>query len=510
MDINEQKGRLLGSLLLFTQVFYKLRTGREFIISNPIGREPLEHIISRELTKTSFHALSDNNRLIINCPPRYGKTELAINFIAWMLARYPDSKFLYVCCTQRLAQKNTYILRNIINLPEYYQLFGVKLSKSSTAKDNFHTIQGGSVYGVGAEGTITGEGAGIAFCERFGGCIIIDDIIKPIDARSQTTRTKVNEWYFETLQSRVNSPKTPIILIGQRVHEDDLTGHLLNGKDIYEWKSVITPALDKANNALKPQMHTKEVLLEMQRTEPYVFYSQYQQEPTPPGGTLFKREWIRRLYEEPTMLATFLTIDTAETAQTYNDATVFSFWGIYKIIQEEIETDLIGLHWIDCHECWIEPKDLKDEFFSFYHGCLRYPKKPYLAAIEKKSTGTTLISMLKGTPGLRIFEIERNKTSGNKISRFIDSQYYVSSGLISISAYSDHEEKVLNHLENITDNGSHRYDDIADTFADAIKLSLIDKIIFYPENDYSRQKVISSISSQYASRLQGIQKSWYK
>lgn len=505
MNQDEKKARLLGSLLLFTQVFYKLRTGREFEISQPMGRESHHVIISRVLTSTKNNEL---NRVIINCPPRYGKTELAIHYIAWMLARYPDSNFLYISYSHMLAKKQTQTIRNIVNMPEYKSLFGVKISSESSAKDNFETVQGGSIYAAGSGGTITGRGAGIQNCDRFGGSIIIDDILKPDDATSDTVRDSVNDWYFNTLQSRVNSPSTPIIFIGQRLHEEDLPGYLMKEGGLEKWESVIIPALDIKNNALNPSMHTVEKLLMMKEKSPYVFYSQYQQIPTAPGGMLFKGEWLRRLYEEPEFLSTFITCDTAETDKTYNDATVFSFWGLYKIKQGDIETDLYGLHWIDCYECWIEPKDLKDEFLSFYNSCMRHNVKPSLSAIEKKSTGTTLVSVLKGTPGLNIREIERN-CSTSKVNRFIEIQYYLSSGLVSIMAYADHEQKVDKHLSKITDNNTHRYDDIADTLADAVKLALIDKLIprLYGKKD-TTDDIISSMAKDLNRRARISQKSW--
>lgn len=514
MDVMEQKGRLLGSLLLFTQVFYKLRTGREFEISEPIARESHHRIISKELTRTSYHKLT---RLIINCPPRYGKTELAIHYIAWMLARYPDSNFLYISYSHSLAKKQTQTIRNIVNLEMYKNIFGVRISSQSSAKDNFETTAGGSVYASGSGGTITGRGAGIQNCERFGGAIVIDDIAKPSEMTSETIRESIQDWYLNTLQSRVNNPKTPIIFIGQRLHEDDLVSYLVNKDKRSGWNREVIPALDIANNALNPKMHTKEVLLEMKDCMPYEFSSQYQQEPQPAGGSLFKDEWIRRKWEEPNILSTFITCDTAETDKTYNDATVFSFWGLYKIIQEEIEIDIFGLHWIDCHECWVQPKDLKDEFFSFYHECMRYEVKPYMAAIEKKSTGTTLVSCLKDIQGLQIIDIERNrhskkeKVSGNKISRFLDVQSYVASGRISITRYSDHEEKVTNHIKKITANNSHRYDDIADTMTDAIKLALIDKVVLthYDRKDASDQ-ILASMAQNFNRRNKIIQKSWHR
>ena len=90
-----------------------------------------------------------------------------------------------------------------------------------------------------------------------------------------------------------------------------------------------------------------------------------------------------------------------------------------------METGAYGLHWLDCLEERVEPKDLEALFLDFYSCCMRHSVKPKIAAIEKKSTGTTLASLFKSMQGLRIMEIERNANSGNKVMRFMRAQPYV-------------------------------------------------------------------------------------
>ena len=101
-------------------------------------------------------------RLIINVPPRSGKTELAVkNFIAWCMGNFPDSEFIHASYAKRLATANTYEVRAIMLHEVYQQIFShTALSGDSKAKDEFRTEQGGIVYATGADGTITGYGAG--------------------------------------------------------------------------------------------------------------------------------------------------------------------------------------------------------------------------------------------------------------------------------------------------------------------------------------------------------------
>lgn len=467
----ERKAKLWGSLLYFTQVFYKLRTGRDFELSFPDGRESHYISICRELVNVLEGKVP---RLMINVPPRYGKTELVIHFVAWALSRFPDSNFLYVSYAHLLAKKQTQTIRQIVQLPVFRKIFGVSLSDETSAKDNFETTALGSVYAAGAGGTITGRGAGINGCNRFGGCIVIDDIHKPSEVTSDTMRDAINEWYFNTLQSRLNSQNTPIIFIGQRLHEDDLAANLIKSGD---WKTLIIPAIDVAGNALHPKMHNIHQLRKMKEQSPYNFASQYQQEPVPAGGALFKEDWFNLLDIEPEILATFITGDTGETAKTYNDPTAFCFWGLYKISHKGLDIEQYGLHLLNCIEEWVEPKDLEELFLDFYSGCLMHKVKPHIVAIEKKSTGTTLLSILKKRQGLTLIDIERNRSSGSKAQRFLSIQPYVSARLVTLPSYANHTQKFIKHMSRITANDTHTHDDLADCAADAIDIALIRRMI---------------------------------
>jgi predicted phage terminase large subunit-like protein len=242
-------------------------------------------------------------RLIINIPPRYSKTELAVvNFIAWCLAQYPDCEFITTSYSARLAASNSWKAREIVASEPYKILFPhVALRVDSSAKDEWRTTAGGCVYATGGLGTITGYGAG-KHRPEFGGAIIIDDPHKADEARSDTMRANVIEWYQGTLQSRVNSPDTPIILIMQRLHEEDLAGWLLAGGSGEEWTHLCLPAIQEDGTALWPEKHTIEVLRRMEQVSPYHFAGQYLQRPTPPEGGTFKPDLIDVIDERLTCI----------------------------------------------------------------------------------------------------------------------------------------------------------------------------------------------------------------
>ena len=472
---NLGRAQLLGSLLLFTKVFYRLVNKRPFVISQAESQESHNIIICRELTKIFY---GETMSLMINVPPGFGKSTHLSYFTAWAMAHYPDSSFLYISYAHEIASKHTAMIKTIMSQPEYREWFGVEIRRDSSAKDNFRTNHGGNIAAFGSNGAVTGNDGGLPNLDRFSGGVFIDDIHKPNEVHSDTVREAVKTNYNATIKTRVRGPNVPIVCIGQRLHEDDVPQNLINGYDGRKWKTVILPARDVAGNILAPNLTTKDFLDNEERVSPYVYSSQYLQNPLPAGGGIFRRDDFILLWEEPKMLCTFITADTAETEKTYNDATVFSFWGLYKIEQMGFESEVYGLHWIDCVELRVEPKDLETEFVSFYTGCMRYPLAPQLIAIEKKSTGVTLVSVMKEKiRGLRMMEIERSKASGSKTDRFLNCQRYVGSRQISLPAHGKHTEMVLNHMNKITANDTHRFDDICDTFADAVKIALIDKIL---------------------------------
>jgi predicted phage terminase large subunit-like protein len=474
-ELNQQRIALLSDLFLFTRVMFEKRTGREFMVSQPEGN--VSHFITmcKELTDVFYLRA---NRLAINVPPGWGKSEICKSFIAWCLAHYPDCKFLYISHSFELATIHTASIKQTMSMQAYKKLFGIDIRRDSSAKDFFQTIQGGAVAAFGSQGGITGHDAGLPGLPRFSGAVIIDDIHKPEEVHSDTIRDRIKRNYFETIERRPRAPNVPISIVGQRLQEDDLFAHLAGGADGMEWRKVVLKALDDAGNALYPEVNPKSQLLNMREKQPYVFHSQYQQTPVPSGGSLYLEEYFPILDETPEILATFITADSAETEKEYNDATVFSFWGLYKLkFNHSAIDDMYGLHWINCEEMRIKPADLEEAFMDFWSGCMRYKVQPRFAAIEKKSTGVTLLSALHKVQGLRMIDIERSGSINNKTKRFIDMQKHLASKLVSLPYGARHTKMVIDHMKKITANNVHAHDDIADTCYDACKMALVDKIL---------------------------------
>lgn len=233
-------------------------------------------------------------RLVINIPPRYSKTELAVvNFVAWTLGQCPDAEFIHASYSATLAANNSAAVRSLVQHEAYREIFP-EVTLADEARAHWTTKAGGVVYATGAAGTITGFGAG-KMRGGFGGAIIIDDPHKADEARSDIVRQGVIDWFQNTIESRKNDPvRTPIIVVMQRLHEHDLAGWLLAGGNGEQWDSLALSAWQDAANTMPlwPEKHSADELRRMEKASPYHFAGQYRQCPAPPEGGIFKPDQL--------------------------------------------------------------------------------------------------------------------------------------------------------------------------------------------------------------------------
>lgn len=242
-------------------------------------------------------------RLIVNIPPRHLKSlAVSIAFPAWILGHDPTKQILSVTYAQDLSDNLARRSRTLMTSAFYEGLFDTRLSKGREALSDFETTGGGYRLSTSIGGVLTGRGADV---------IIIDDALKADDALSEPRRRSVNDWYDNTLRSRLNNQERgAIIIVMQRLHADDLVAHV---QETEAWEVLSFPAIaeqDETYSIRTPYGHKQierkqgEILqpsllsqttLEIQRramTE-YNFTAQYQQNPQPPSGIIVKREWLR-------------------------------------------------------------------------------------------------------------------------------------------------------------------------------------------------------------------------
>jgi predicted phage terminase large subunit-like protein len=211
---------------------------------------------------------------IITIPPRYTKTEIIVKiFPAWCFAKRSTSHFLHLAYSDALAHDNSSAVKSIIESVEFQERWHVPLRKDTTAKKKWKTETDGEFSATAAGGSVTGFGAGIFGSKEFGGALIVDDPLKPDDAKSDTLRNNVNFRFPDTIKSRLNDRRTPMIIVMQRLHEDDPVGFLLGGGTELEFTHINLPAINEdgpseydprnIGEALWPDKHTEEELEQM-------------------------------------------------------------------------------------------------------------------------------------------------------------------------------------------------------------------------------------------------------
>jgi len=286
-EIELIRAKCLKDFSFFTRYFFKELNGKRFSVNSH------HQVLFDECT---LIANGQNNRTIFNVAPRYGKTEIVVKmFISWSIANNPKSRFIHLSYSDTLALDNSESIKDLIQSQQYQDLFPwVQIKKDSKAKDKWYTTEGGGVLARSASGQVTGFGAGQTNFEedeitKFGGAIIIDDPIKPDDAESATLRDKVNFKFDSTIRNRVNSRETPIIIIMQRLHQNDLCGYLIDIEP-EDWHVVSMPVIKNDGTALWNEKHTIEELRHLEKVNEMVFQTQYMQNPTPREGLLFPKE----------------------------------------------------------------------------------------------------------------------------------------------------------------------------------------------------------------------------
>lgn len=401
-----------SDLLFFTRYIYKENHRRNFIVA------PHFVIIANALEKV---AKGQTKRLIINIPPRYGKTELAVKcFIAWSLAKNPASKFIHLSYSDDLALDNSSQTKEYIESEAFQSLWQMELKKDAQGKKKWFNKDGGGVYATASGGAITGFGAGVAESKEFSGAIIIDDPLKPDDANSDAKRSSVNERYNSTIRSRVNDRETPIIVIMQRLHEDDLSGFLLSGGSGEEWEHLCLPALNENNEPLWEDKHSFEELEQIRQSNRYNFAGQYMQQPAPEEGGEWRKEWFRILDKSEIPLQSLkweLIIDGAYTKDTKNDPSGFQIgakWNNDYVILSSIDKYLEMPELIKFIPNHIDASGVKVS----------------LTLVEPKASGKSIVQILRTEAKINIAEIKTKFVNSSKIENARACSSYIEGGRV--------------------------------------------------------------------------------
>lgn len=354
----------------------------------------------------------DKPNLMINMPPRAGKTQIVKYFCAWGFTHNPSSNFITTASDDKLVRKMSDEVKAILENEIYQTLFGVKLSKNNKSVELWNTDKNGSFRAATLRGGITGHGAGVLE-DKFGGALIIDDMLKAQEAESITANEEVEEIYKSTLKSRLNNKsgnwKTPIIIIAQRLSVMDLCAYIKENErddfDILELK-----ALDENDKSYWENRISSEELIKMRQTNPFLFYAQYMQEPIVRGGNIIKREWFDYFHYKdlPEFKKVFMCADTALTTGKFSD---FSAIGLFGVSYNN------RIYFLDLLHLKEEQEILKQKINEFWnlHSRNKFWKGADLSCIviEKRGNGISLIQDLKRM-GAPVREITSPSSKGQR------------------------------------------------------------------------------------------------
>ncbi len=361
-------------------------------------------------------------RLVITLPPRSLKSlSASIAFPAWLLGHAPNRRVICVSYGRSLTTNNSNSFRRIIKAHWYQELFPLmRIDPRKDTEDEVRTTLGGYRLNATVGGALTGRGGSI---------VIVDDPIKASDAYSETTRKNVNSWFDETVLSRLDDKRTgAIVIVMQRLHVDDLVGHVLKKGD---WTHLDLSAIAgedmdvplgggryhrrKAGDLLHLEREPQSVLDALREAMgSAVFSAQYLQRPVPTDGNLVKWDWFRRwrtLPDPDYKRRIVQSWDTASKATELNDYSV----GITAMVERN------EIHIIDVVRARLEYPALKKRILQEMQHW-----RAEKVLIEDAGSGTSLVQDLR-RDGVFAVAI---KPEGNKVVRMSTCSARIEDGCV--------------------------------------------------------------------------------
>ena len=348
-------------------------------------------------------------RLIVTVPPRHLKSIIfSVALPAFLLGHDPTQRIICVSYSNDLATKHANDFRAVLSSSWYRRIFpDAKISREKDTQNETLTTSRGYRLATSLGGTLTGRGADL---------IVMDDPQKPEEALSEASRNHAAQWFDTTLLSRLDSKADgAVILVMQRLHEDDLAGRLLEKGG---WHHLKIPAIAqqdervrvgprrtirrKTGTVIDARRESLEALDSLRQSMGALHFSaQYQQEPIPLEGNLIKLQWFKEYDVAPTYTHNdklAISIDTAMKGEQLADFSVATVW----LVRGE-HSFLIDL--------WRERVDYPNLKHAITRLRAKYPQASLL--IEDKGSGTSLIQELRsGDVGVIAINPE-----GDKITR---------------------------------------------------------------------------------------------
>lgn len=355
----------------------------------------------------------DNTRLLINQPPRTLKSVcVSVAFVAWALGNDPTLKFVCVSYSKELAEDLADKCRRVITSTWYRALFPAMRIAKNTASE-VTTTRGGGRFATSIGGTLTGQGGSI---------VIIDDPMKAEDAASRSARLAVIDWYKKTLVTRLDDKRSgSIIVVMQRLHEEDLAGKLLEAGG---WHHLNLPAIAiedqtiqigpgpagihhrKEGDVLHPAREPMSVLDQLRRElGSHAFSAQYQQQPIPADGDMIKRDWFKWYDDQPEVTPQSQIVQSWDIAASRSERSDWSVCTTWMILNKDY-------YLLDVWRDRLEFPDLRRKVID-----LQRAHAADSVLIEKAGLGLNLVQELRAESPDGFPKPIGIKPEGNKITR---------------------------------------------------------------------------------------------
>jgi predicted phage terminase large subunit-like protein len=394
-------------------------------------------------------------RHIIAMPPRHLKSLcVSIAFPAFLLGHDPTLRIIAASYSDSLAVAHSNDFRRLVHSKEYKRLFpNTCIDPTKNTESEVRTTQRGFRLATSVGGALTGRG---------GQLIIIDDPIKPDDAASEIARRRVIDWYEKTVTSRLDDKgEGAIILVMQRLHVDDLAGHLLEAGG---WDHLALPAvaeieeeislgrgrvhIRRQGELLFPARESQAVLDQLKRDMgTHAFSAQYQQQPVPVGGGMIQWSWFKFYTGKlPAAEETVISWDTAMKATELSDYSVGTVWG--RFADQYALLDLVRGKY-----AYPELKRVIMQTSG------KYPDAKIL--IEDAGSGTSLIQDLQ-SEGVTV---HANRPIGDKVVRMSAQTARIEEGRVLLPESASWLEEFRSEVMAFP-NGRH--DDQVDSLAQAL------------------------------------------
>lgn len=402
-------------------------------------------------------------RLIINMPPRSLKSIItSIAYPAWLIGNDPSTNIICASYAQSLSNQHSLDCRSLMESDWFMAAFPkCRMAKDQNEKSKYKTTMNGMRFATSVGGTLTGLGASQ---------IVLDDPLNPTQAASEVERETANNWTTSTVPSRLNNQENDAIILNmQRLHENDVTGHLLEKGG---WDHLCLPAKNDRKRIIAlgdfRKVFEQDELLHADRLSQRVLDSlekdlgafeyagQYLQQPVPKAGGILRTNWWQPWINVKALPACSYTIQVYDTAYKIgeeNDYTARTTWGIFYH-----NSDNPNIILLEAMNKRLTLPELREEAVDSY-----YDFDPDLVLIEDKGSGISLIQELKRL-GIRLKAISRNK-GDDKVSRAHVASVMLEQGVVWYPKDKAWATEVIRQCASFP-NAKH--DDLTDTVVDAL------------------------------------------